>query len=75
MRVAITGAAGQLGVSLVSTLSSLDLILLTHRDLELTDAAGIKACLTSLRPDVVVHCAAMTDVEACAEEPELALTA
>ena len=66
MRVAITGASGQLGISLASTLSSLEPILLTHRELELTDAVGVRACLTSLCPDVVVHCAAMTDVEACA---------
>lgn len=40
-----------------------------YRQLDITDAAAVSALLEELRPDVIVHCAAWTAVDA-AEEPE-----
>ena len=39
---------------------------------ELTNAQSIEAAFSSVRPDVVVHLAAMADVGACEREPERA---
>jgi dTDP-4-dehydrorhamnose reductase len=36
-----------------------------HRSLDITDEARIEACFESLRPEVVINCAAWTDVDGC----------
>jgi dTDP-4-dehydrorhamnose reductase len=73
VRVYITGINGQLGRTLTRHWeSSADV---TGGDLpavDITDAAGIAAAIVGARPDVVVHCAAMTDVDGCAHDPALA---
>jgi len=72
MRVVITGGGGQLGRALARRLASNhEVFALGKRDLDVTrPEAGEKvACL---RPDIVIHCAAWTDVDGCAREPERA---
>jgi dTDP-4-dehydrorhamnose reductase len=36
-----------------------------HRSLDITDASAIEACFDGERPEVVVNCAAWTDVDGC----------
>lgn len=73
MRIAITGSGGQLGAALASALSSLfDLIPLRRATLDITDLDESKKVLSKVSPDVVIHCAAMTDVDGCARQPDLA---
>jgi dTDP-4-dehydrorhamnose reductase len=73
VRVYITGIKGQLGRTLARHWgSSADV---TGGDLpavDITDPEGIAAAIVGARPDVVVHCAAMTDVDGCALDPGLA---
>ncbi len=38
---------------------------LTRRDLDISDAAAVAACLHHYRPEVIINCAAMTNVDAC----------
>jgi dTDP-4-dehydrorhamnose reductase len=65
IRAIVTGARGQLGSTLISRLSSTcDVIGLTRAELDLADAAAVLETLTEYRPDVVLNCAAYTDVEA-----------
>lgn len=73
-RVAITGAAGQLGRQLVRTFSAAgdDVLALSRPDVDVTDAAHLVR-LTTWRPDVVVNSAAWTDVDGCARDPERAM--
>ena len=73
-RVAITGAAGQLGSELVRAFGQVgdDVLALARPDFDLTDSAHL-ARLTSWRPDVVVNAAAWTDVDGAAREPEHAM--
>ena len=74
MRVYITGIKGQLGKELARQWSPAAEV--TGGDLpevDITDAAGVTDAILSARPDIVAHCAAMTDVDGCARDPDLAL--
>jgi dTDP-4-dehydrorhamnose reductase len=79
MRVAVTGATGRLGRAVVTALEEAPFTgpfgpigwSRAIFDLDTPDVAG--AILDRDRPEVVVHCAAWTDVDGCAREPELAL--
>ena len=72
MRVLITGAAGQLGRELVEVFeaSGRDEVIAADRQLlDLEDHAAVMALVTTMRPDVVVHPAAWTAVDACESDP------
>jgi dTDP-4-dehydrorhamnose reductase len=79
VRVAVTGAGGRLGRAVVTALEEAPFTgpfgpIAWSRaifDLDAPDTAG--ALLDRDRPEVVVHCAAWTDVDGCAREPALAL--
>ena len=71
MRIAITGALGQLGRALQTALAEDDLILIDVPDWDITDP-GCVSRMVQLKPELVIHCAAMTDVDGCARNPDLA---
>ena len=71
MRVVITGARGQLGTAMQTALVGADLALVDLPEWDITDPQQVSR-LADLKPDVVVHCAAMTDVDGCARNPDLA---
>lgn len=72
MRIAITGANGQLGQALQRQLgSTYDLIALGHAELELGSPTCV-AQLIATGADLVIHPAAYTNVDGCARDPELA---
>jgi dTDP-4-dehydrorhamnose reductase len=64
-RVLITGAAGMLGRDAVSALAGRghSVFGLARAELDITDAAAVEDAITDLRPDVIVNCAAWTDVD------------
>ena len=70
MRVIITGAAGMLGSDLRATagLSGAEVIGADlhscELELDITDAGSVLATWRRVRPDVVIHCAAYTNVDA-----------
>ena len=81
----VTGASGLLGANLclVAADRGLDVTAVSSRtpfradgvvtaQLDLRDAAAVREVVERARPRVVVHCAAMTDVDACESEPERA---
>lgn len=77
MRVAVTGAGGRLGTSLVKQLAESAAVrevlawdLPVHN---LDEPLSARRLITLHRPDVVVHAAAWTDVDGCARDPELAM--
>ena len=45
---------------------------LAHRDLDVADRGAVLEAVRTVRPDVVVHCAAWTAVDACEADPERA---
>ncbi|MGH9405123.1 MAG: dTDP-4-dehydrorhamnose reductase [Terriglobia bacterium] len=70
MKIAVTGAAGLFGHALVSAFSEKhDVRALTHAEADITRAAEIAAVLSAIRPDVVVHAAAIPDPDVCETDP------
>lgn len=73
MRVYITGIKGQLGQALTrqwaswAEVSGGDL-----PEVSIINPAAITTAITAAQPELVVHCAAMTDVDHCARDPVLA---
>lgn len=68
MRIAITGSEGMLGRTLQKTLSSHELFPLSKQRCDITNPKVVHSVLSDLRPDVVIHCAAMTKVDKCEVE-------
>ncbi|MEW9553862.1 dTDP-4-dehydrorhamnose reductase [Nonomuraea sp. NPDC050783] len=67
MRWLVTGAGGLLGRDLTRLLRAVPgarVRALTRAELDLCDAAAVAAAVRAARPDVVVNCAAWTDVDA-----------
>lgn len=71
MRIAVLGAAGQLGRDLCPRLPG-DVVPLSRGDLDLADAATVASRLAAVRPDVLVNCAAYNFVDKAEAEPEAA---
>lgn len=79
MRVAITGAGGRLGRSLVAALQEAPFtgpfgpFAWSRPDYDVDDPSAAARLVRRDAPEVVVHAAAWTDVDGCAREPELAM--
>ena len=71
MRIAITGANGQVGQALQAQLTNHDLCPLIRPDYDVSDPTIVKK-LVALQPDLVIHTAAMTNVDGCAKDPSAA---
>jgi dTDP-4-dehydrorhamnose reductase len=65
MRILITGSAGMLGqdVWAAAAAAGHEAIALSRSELDVTDAAAVDAALSRERPEVLVNCAAWTDVD------------
>ena len=72
MIVMLTGGKGMLGRTLCQVLSDFEVISTDLPETDITDAAGFDALLTRVKPDAVIHCAAMTAVDLCETQTELA---
>lgn len=70
-RILVTGAGGMLGTDLVALLSPGAEVTAVDLDVDVTDLAAVRACVREVRPAVIHHCAAWTDVDG-AEESEAA---
>jgi dTDP-4-dehydrorhamnose reductase len=72
MKVLVTGAGGQLGQEVIGAFARDDVVGLRHAELDVASRDDVMGCVTSLRPDVVVHCGAWTAVDACESDPDRA---
>ena len=72
MRIAITGHKGQLGQALQQALKEHELLGLDLPEHDITDPATIVTTVADFQPQVVIHAAAMTNVDGCERDPELA---
>ena len=63
----ITGAGGQLGVELMRCLDKDQAVPLSRSQLDITDGPLVEQTIAEIRPALVVHTAAATDVNGCEE--------
>jgi dTDP-4-dehydrorhamnose reductase len=65
MKVVLIGANGQLGSDLMETLTEVDLVSLTHSDIDVREPVGVAETLRRHAPDVVINTAAYHKVDEC----------
>lgn len=70
----LTGSAGQVGSVLAELMSQRfpRTVCATRVELDITDLDRLNFEVERLRPDLIVNCAAMTDVDGCERDPERA---
>jgi dTDP-4-dehydrorhamnose reductase len=71
MRIALLGAGGQLATDLRPQLRG-DVVPLARADLDVTHEDDVAARFADIRPDLVLNCTAMTNVDACETQPAAA---
>ncbi|MEW5961235.1 MAG: dTDP-4-dehydrorhamnose reductase [Chloroflexota bacterium] len=71
MRILITGANGQLGQALQAELTNHHLIPTDIPDYDIADPKIVQR-FSDLSPDLIIHAAALTNVDGCAKDPDLA---
>lgn len=67
-KVLVTGANGMLGSNILKFMSYKDVVGYSHSELDITDHNVVQNILTSEKPDIIIHTAAFTNVEACEVE-------
>lgn len=73
MRIAVLGAGGMLGRDLVPALAiHHEVFGLSRVEADVTDLAALHEQFSTLKPDLVVNCAAATNVDRCEMEPDWA---
>jgi len=72
VRIVITGDKGQLGQALHQALSGNQIVGLDLPEYDIGAADQIIPAIVDAQPDLVIHPAAMTDVDGCERDPELA---
>lgn len=75
MRILITGAGGMLGSDLRKHLTAGNEIVATGLEsglarMDITDRDRVVEVVVNYAPDLIIHCAALTDVELCERDPE-----
>ena len=70
MRVMVTGAAEMLGRAVAREYANrgADVAVLARSDLDITDMARVRTQITTRRPEILVNCAAYTDVDGAESE-------
>ena len=73
--IAVTGASGRLGRAVVQALEErgVEVRRWSRPDYDLDDPGVAGDIVDRDRPTTVIHCAAWTDVDGCARDPELAM--
>lgn len=83
MKILITGSGGLLGSSLVRLAVSRHVVYSAYNEhphnagipikVDITDFDAVKRKIVDIRPEVIIHAAALTDVDRCERDKELAL--
>ncbi|MCB8967656.1 MAG: dTDP-4-dehydrorhamnose reductase [Ardenticatenaceae bacterium] len=75
MKVLLTGDRGQLGTALRATLTDHDVTGFDLPEVDITVKEALFTAVSAAKPDVIIHCAAYTNVDGCAKDPALAYRA
>lgn len=75
MKVVVAGSNGQLGTDVVRALIEAgdECVAATRTDADLRDPEALRSFVLDQRPDALVNCAALHDVAACEDDPDLAV--
>lgn len=73
MKALVTGVKGQLGFDVVNELKKrgYDTVGVDIEEMDITDAESVNRVITDAAPDVVIHCAAWTAVDAAEDEENI----
>lgn len=71
-RFLVTGSRGQLASALGARIPSGALSGFDLPEVDIREASAVREAVAQAEPTVVIHCAAMTDVDGCARDPALA---
>lgn len=70
-KILVTGATGFLGSRIIDFYSKkYDICAPTHSEMDITNEENVFSIFDKNKPDIVVHCAAVSDVGLCDKEPE-----
>ena len=72
MKILITGGKGMLGRTLQRELEGNEIVVADLPEWDITDDAGFVAKVGEVKPDLIIHCAAMTKVDDCEAKRDLA---
>ena len=86
MKIIITGANGMLGSALCQLYNDKYIVYALHRDekclsvckedysLDLRHVASVNKIINEIEPDLLIHCAGLTNIESCEQNPDLAVS-
>jgi len=72
MKILITGGRGMLGRTLQQHFHAHEIFVADLPELDITSPVAVNQALGSFKPELVIHCAAMTNVDGCESAPESA---
>ena len=72
MKILITGGKGMLGRTLQKELAEHEIVVADLPDWDITDDTGFVTKVGEVKPDLIIHCAAMTKVDDCEAKRDLA---
>jgi len=74
VRILITGAGGQVGSALAHVASNHEVLAADRSILDTNDPVAVERVVSEFAPEAIVNCGAMTDVDGCERDPDLAYT-
>jgi len=72
MKLFLTGGKGMLGRTLQRRFQQHDLFIADLPEIDISDGRCVEQAVTAFKPDAIIHCAAMTHVDACETEGDKA---
>ncbi len=74
MRLLVTGGEGQVGRAFSRQTHDHELLACSRSELNILDPDSISVAIEKYRPDVIINCGALTNVDMCEVNPDLAIS-